>query len=143
MHCSAATMASSSRSGANNAKSDHGPQHRAEETCPAELNRAVSQKEHGYHGGYCYLPLYIFCGRHLLAAKLRRVNTDASAGSVEELERMATQIRRHWPEVCIVLRADSGFARDTLKERKRRSSESVEMADLGMRAQNINWSETP
>ena len=67
-------------------------------------NRAVSQKEHGYHGGHCYLPLYIFCGRHLLAAKLRRVNTDASAGSVEELERMATQIRRHWPEVCCAFR---------------------------------------
>lgn len=69
---------------------------------------------HGYYGGYCYLPLYIFCGRHLLAAKLRRANTDASAGSIEELERIVTQIRRHWPEVRIVLRADSGFARDAL-----------------------------
>ncbi|RXF39889.1 IS1380 family transposase, partial [Enterococcus faecalis] len=48
---------------------------------------------HGYYGGYCYLPLYIFCGRHLLAAKLRQANTDASAGSVEELERIVTQIR--------------------------------------------------
>ena len=61
---------------------------------------------HGYYGGYCYLPLYIFCGRHLLAAKLRRANTDASAGSIDELERIVTQIRRHWPEVRIVLRAD-------------------------------------
>lgn len=69
---------------------------------------------HGYYGGYCYLPLYIFCGRHLLAAKLRRANTDASAGSIDELERIVTQIRRHWPEVRIVLRADSGFARDAL-----------------------------
>lgn len=69
---------------------------------------------HGYYGGYCYLPLYIFCGRHLLAAKLRRANTDASAGSVDELERIVAQIRRHWPEVRIVLRADSGFARDAL-----------------------------
>ena len=69
---------------------------------------------HGYYGGYCYLPLYIFCGRHLLAAKLRRANTDASAGGIDELERIVTQIRRHWPEVRIVLRADSGFARDAL-----------------------------
>jgi hypothetical protein len=69
---------------------------------------------HGYYGGYCYLPLYIFCGRHLLAAKLRRANTDASAGSVEEIERIVTHVRGYWPEVRIVLRADSGFARDAL-----------------------------
>lgn len=69
---------------------------------------------HGYYGGYCYLPLYIFCGRHLLAAKLRCANTDASAGSVEEIERIVTHIRQHWPKVRVVLRADSGFARDAL-----------------------------
>jgi len=69
---------------------------------------------HGYYGSYCYLPLYIFCGRHLLAAKLREANTDASAGSLEELERIVTQIRQHWPTVRIVLRADSGFAREAL-----------------------------
>lgn len=69
---------------------------------------------HGYYGSYCYLPLYIFCGRHLLAAKLRPANMDASAGSVEEIERIVTHLRRHWPEVRIVLRADSGFARDAL-----------------------------
>ncbi len=69
---------------------------------------------HGYYGGYCYLPLYIFCGRHLLAAKLRPANIDASAGSVEEVIRIVAQIRARWPEVRIVLRADSGFARDAL-----------------------------
>lgn len=69
---------------------------------------------HGYYGGYCYLPLYIFCGRHLLAAKLRCANTDGSAGSLEELARIIAHIRGHWPEVRIVLRADSGFARDAL-----------------------------
>jgi hypothetical protein len=26
---------------------------------------------HGYYDGYCYLPLYIFSGEHLLCAKLR------------------------------------------------------------------------
>ncbi|RRH81422.1 IS1380 family transposase, partial [Mesorhizobium tamadayense] len=65
---------------------------------------------HGYYNCYCYLPLYVFCGRHLLAAKLRRSNIDASKGSVEEIERIVTQIRQTWRTVRIILRADSGFA---------------------------------
>src|SRR5512134_3043913 len=69
---------------------------------------------HGYYDCYCYLPLYVFCGRHLLAAKLRRSNIDASAGSVEEIERIVGHIRQTWPRVRIVLRADSGFARERL-----------------------------
>jgi hypothetical protein len=69
---------------------------------------------HGFYDGYCYLPLYIFCGRHLLAAKLRRADIDASAGAVEEVERLVAQIRRRWPKVRILLRADSGFAREAL-----------------------------
>lgn len=69
---------------------------------------------HGYYDCYCYLPLYVFCGRHLLAAKLRRSNIDASAGAVEEIERVITQIRQRWPRVRILLRADSGFAREAL-----------------------------
>ena len=69
---------------------------------------------HGYYDVYCYLPLYIFCGRHLLAAKLRRSNIDASAGALDEVERIAAQIRERWPRVKIVLRADSSFARDEL-----------------------------
>jgi hypothetical protein len=69
---------------------------------------------HGYYDCYCYLPLYIFCGRHLLAAKLRRSNIDASAGSREEVARIVAQIRARWPKVEIWLRADSGFAREEL-----------------------------
>lgn len=69
---------------------------------------------HGYYDCYCYLPLYVFCGRHLLAAKLRRSNIDGAAGAVEEVERIVAQIRQHWPEVRILLRGDSGFARDKL-----------------------------
>ena len=69
---------------------------------------------HGYYDTYCYLPLYVFCGRHLLAAKLRPANIDASAGSVEEIARIVAQIRRRWPKVRILLRADSGFAREAL-----------------------------
>ena len=69
---------------------------------------------HGYDDCYCYLPLYVFCGRHLLAAKLRPSNIDASAGSVEEVARIVAQIRRRWPRTRILLRADSGFAREAL-----------------------------
>jgi hypothetical protein len=69
---------------------------------------------HGYYDCYCYLPLYIFCGRHLLAAKLRRADIDAAAGAVEEAARIVAQIRAHWPAMRIVLRADSGFAREAL-----------------------------
>src|SRR5438876_10562821 len=69
---------------------------------------------HGYYDCYCYLPLYVFCGRHLLVAKLRRADLDAAAGAVEEIARIVAQIRRSWPKVRILLRADSGFARDNL-----------------------------
>jgi hypothetical protein len=69
---------------------------------------------HGYYDCYCYLPLYIFCGRELLAAKLRPANIDASAGAVEEVARIVARIRQSWPRTRIVLRADCGFARDAL-----------------------------
>jgi hypothetical protein len=69
---------------------------------------------HGYYDHYCYLPLYIFCGRQLLCAKLRPANIDGSAGAVEELERIVEQIRSRWPKTRIIVRADSGFARDPL-----------------------------
>ena len=69
---------------------------------------------HGYYDCYCYLPLYIFCGRHLLAAKLRRSNIDGAAGAVEEVARIVSQIRARWPRVRILLRADSGFCREDL-----------------------------
>jgi len=69
---------------------------------------------HGYYDCYCYLPLYVFCGRHLLAAKLRRSNIDAAAGAVDEVTRIVAQVRDHWPEVRILLRGDAGFAREAL-----------------------------
>ena len=69
---------------------------------------------HGYYDCYCYLPLYVFCGRHLLAAKLRPSNIDGSAGSVEEIARIVAQIRTRWPRTRILLRADSGFCREAL-----------------------------
>jgi hypothetical protein len=69
---------------------------------------------HGFYDHYCYLPLYIFCGEHLLSAKLRRSNIDGAAGAKEEVQRIVAQIRERWPLVRIILRADSGFCREPL-----------------------------
>jgi hypothetical protein len=69
---------------------------------------------HGYYHNYCYLPLYIFCDDHLLCARVRPANQDASAGSLQEVERIVQQIRQRWPKVQIILRADSGFCREAL-----------------------------
>jgi hypothetical protein len=69
---------------------------------------------HGYYGNYCYLPLYIFAGDFLLCAKLRQSDIDASAGSLDEVKRIVARIHARWPKTRIVLRADSGFARDPL-----------------------------
>ena len=69
---------------------------------------------HAYYKGYCYLPLYIFCGDHLLCARLRPSDIDACAGSVKHLERIVAQLREAWPEVKIVVRADSGFCREEI-----------------------------
>src|ERR1039457_4542456 len=69
---------------------------------------------HGYYHDYCYLPLYVFCGEHLLCARLRMSNIDASADSVEELEPVVARIRQRWPAVKILLRGDGGFCREKL-----------------------------
>jgi hypothetical protein len=69
---------------------------------------------HGYYDHYCYLPLYIFSGEHLLCARLRCADIDASAGSLAEIQRIIEQLRIHWPQVRITLRGDSGFCRDEL-----------------------------
>ena len=92
-----------------------GAQHRAGSGCERQIH---GQQEgrffHGYYRHYCYLPLYIFSGEHLLCARLRCSNIDGAAGSVEELERIVGRIWQSWPEVSIVIRADSGFCRDDL-----------------------------
>jgi DDE family transposase len=69
---------------------------------------------HGYYDNYCYLPLYIFCGDHVLCARLREANHDAAFGCLAEIKKIVTQIRTAWPEVKIVLRGDSGFCRNEL-----------------------------
>ncbi len=69
---------------------------------------------HGYYKNYCYLPLYIFCGDHLLCARLRPSDIDAAAGSVKHLKRIVEQVRAAWPGVKILIRGDSGFCREDL-----------------------------
>jgi Transposase DDE domain group 1 len=69
---------------------------------------------HGYYDAYCYLPLYIFCGDHPLLALLRPSNIDTATGLLKHLARIVTEIRRHWPQVQIVVRGDSGFCREHL-----------------------------
>jgi hypothetical protein len=81
-------------------------------------DRLFGQQEgrhfHGYYDCYCYLPLYIFCGRHLLAAKLRSSSVDGAHGAKDEVARLVARIRERWPNVSIVIRGDSGFCRDEL-----------------------------
>jgi hypothetical protein len=69
---------------------------------------------HGYYKNYCFLPLYIFCGDHLLCARLRPADIDASSGVLKQIQRIVAQIRQAWPHVKIVLRGDSGFCRDPI-----------------------------
>jgi hypothetical protein len=67
-----------------------------------------------YYGGVCYAPLYMFCGKHLLAAKLRPANVDPAAGALEELQRIIKQIRKRWPKVQILVRGDSAYSRENI-----------------------------
>jgi hypothetical protein len=69
---------------------------------------------HGYYKHYCYLPLYVFCGDHVLCARLRPSSIGPAVGSRKEVQRIVQQIRQRWPEVGIILRGDSGFCADDL-----------------------------
>ena len=87
------------------------------DTTDVELNgKQEGRFFHGYYDEYCYLPLYIFCGEHLLCVRLREANTDAADGSLAELKRIVGQIRARWQRTHITLRADSGFCRDELMD---------------------------
>ncbi len=67
-----------------------------------------------YYHGVCYAPLYIFCGHHLLAAKLRSSNVDPAEGAKDELERIIKLIREKWLETHILVRGDSAYAREEI-----------------------------
>ena len=66
---------------------------------------------HGYYKQYCFLPLYVFCGKHLLAAYLRPSNIDPAYGAWSILKLLSDRLRDAWPDVKIIFRADSGFCR--------------------------------
>ncbi len=67
---------------------------------------------HGYYDGYCYLPLYVFCGRYLLVSYLRPSGIDpARRHAWAILSLLVKALRAHWPQVEIVFRGDSGFCR--------------------------------
>ena len=69
---------------------------------------------HGYYDCYCYLPLYVFCGQQLLCAYLRPSRIDAAKHAAAVLKLLVGRLRRAWPEVRIIVRADSGFCRRRL-----------------------------
>jgi hypothetical protein len=69
---------------------------------------------HGYYGNYCYMPLYVFCGDHPLLAVLRPSDIDGAAGATKHLARIVERVRAAWPDVKIIVRADSGFCREKL-----------------------------
>lgn len=69
---------------------------------------------HGYYGCHCYLPLYIFCGDDLLWSELRTSDGDATKGTLPAVKFIVERLRQKWPEVSILLRADSDFSRDEL-----------------------------
>ena len=71
---------------------------------------------HGYYGDYCYLPMYVFCGDHLLATRLRTSKCDASAGTLELFQYLVERIRARFPHTRIIIRGDSAFARNALMD---------------------------
>jgi Transposase DDE domain group 1 len=90
---------------------------------PAELildfdatdDRVHGQQEgrffHGYYGGYCFLPLYVFCGEQLWVSYLRPANGDAARHAWAVLKLLVGRLRQAWPQVKLIFRGDSGFCR--------------------------------
>ena len=67
-----------------------------------------------YYKGVCYAPLYIFCGHHLLVAKLRSSNVAPAAGALEQLQRIIGLIREKWQNTHIIIRGDSAYSRENI-----------------------------
>jgi hypothetical protein len=71
----------------------------------------VNRFFHGYYDQYCFLPLYVFCGHHLLVPYLRPANLDAATHTWAILSLLVKRLRQQWPDVKIIFRGDSGFCR--------------------------------
>ena len=67
-----------------------------------------------YYDGYCYLPLYVFCGDVPLWAQLRTSDADGAEGTVPALEKIVAAVRKRCPHARIIVRADSGFCREEI-----------------------------
>ena len=76
--------------------------------------RQEGRSFHGHYGHHCLLPLYVFCGGHPLCAVLRPGNSDPAAGAAGALARIVGQLRRRWPDVRLLVRADSAYAREEI-----------------------------
>jgi len=83
-------------------------------TDDAVHGRQVGRFFHGFYDRYCFLPLYVFCGDQLLVAYLRQSNIDAARHSWAIVALLVKRLRRVWPDVKIVIRADSGFCRHNM-----------------------------
>lgn len=88
------------RAASDAARGDHPRPERHRRTAARATTRPLLQGDYGH---YCYLPLYVFCGNHLLCSKLRPPNIDACAGTVAELRRVISQIREACPAVRIAI----------------------------------------
>ena len=66
---------------------------------------------HGYYDHYCFLPLYVFCGRQLLVSYLRPSKIDGAKHAWAILALLVKRLRQAWPQVKIIFRGDSGFCR--------------------------------
>ncbi len=76
--------------------------------------RQVGRFFHGYYDHYCFLPLYVFCGDHLLVSYLRPSNIDGAKHAWAILALLVKRLRQAWPDLRIILRADSGFCRHAM-----------------------------
>jgi len=69
---------------------------------------------HAYYDSYCYLPLYVFCGKAMLTCVLRRSRIDGAKHAAAVIKLIVTRLRQAWPDVRLIVRADSGFCRQRL-----------------------------
>jgi hypothetical protein len=68
----------------------------------------------GFYDGYCFLPLYVFCGDQMLVSYLRPSSVGAAHHACGVTKLLIGKIRSRWPDVQIIIRGDSGFSNERL-----------------------------
>lgn len=86
----------------------------ADPTDDAVHGNQENKAYHGYYGHYCFLPLHVYCGKQLLVSYLRPSNIDPAKHVAGIMRLLVNYIRKHWPNVNIIFRADGGLCRDKL-----------------------------